>query len=88
MKEEYKLLWNLMRHPNFEVAMENRNKKSEDKWGLFTPSTLEEVSDEMVQTVVSPGKDMLTENPGEVNSGDPLEFNVPTNALLPHRLHY
>lgn len=72
MKEEYKLLWNLIKHPNFDVAMENRKVKQSDKWGLFEPSTLEDVSDKMVEEVLKPAKDMLTENPAEVNTGDPL----------------
>lgn len=48
LKEEYKLLWNLIKHRNFEAAMENRNTKSLNKWGLFSPSTLEDVTPEMV----------------------------------------
>ncbi len=88
MKEEYKALWNLMKSPNFEVAMRHRNTKSPDKWSLFVPARLEDVSPEMVDKHMQAAKDMLTQNPGELNAADPLDFGVPTKSLLPHRLHY
>lgn len=63
MQQEYAVLWNSLRRADFETAMAHRKQRMESKWHLFSPSTLEEVTPAMVDQMLKPAPDMMTENP-------------------------